>query len=286
MTTMRHRSAFVREMGLGPVWKLREQAEEEVISTERHEPVQDDTQMRHDFAEVPSMAETFSADAPPAFFDEIPWDEGVVAEEQPTTVHNVANMEWDELEQVMLQCTACGLCEKRTQVVPGAGGRKASWLFIGEGPGFYEDQQGKPFVGASGKLLDNMFRAMQLKRGDDVFITNIVKCRPTDEKGKDRPPSLDEAKACRPFLDRQITLIQPEVIVALGRTAATMLLNTEAQASLASLRGKVHAYRTLEGLDVPLIATYHPAYLLRQPVEKRKVWVDLCLAMQEKALRA
>ena len=280
MTSVNRRAAVVNEMGLGPVWKLRGRAEENTASSEQHEPVQDGVPMPQEPVEAAPMEEVFSADAPPAFFDEIPWEEGVAAEE-PASLPNVANMDWDELEPTILQCTACRLCENRTQVVPGAGDRKASWLFIGEGPGFHEDQQGKPFVGPSGKLLDNMLRAMHLKR-EDVYIANIVKCRPTGEDGRDRPPSFEEARACRPYLERQITLIQPDIIVSLGRTSATMLLETEAQTSLASLRGRVHTFRTSDGTEVPLIATYHPAYLLRQLGDKRKAWGDLCMAMNAK----
>lgn len=276
-TSTNRRSIFLHEMGLGPVWMLRN------VVVEDAAPIETQVEMQAEPISIPaieehSFAENFSSDTPPAFFDDIPWEEGAEVQE-PTGVPNVANMDWDELEPVMLQCTACGLCQNRTQVVPGVGDRKAAWLFVGEGPGFYEDQQGEPFVGASGKLLDNMLRAMHLTRGENVYIANIVKCRPTDAGSKDRPPTLEEAGACRSFLDRQIALIQPEVIVALGRTAATMLLATEQQTSLTSLRGRVHYYRAADGNEIRLIATYHPAYLLRQLADKKKAWADLCMAM-------
>jgi DNA polymerase len=189
-------------------------------------------------------------------------------------------MGWDELDATIRQCEACGLCRGRTNAVPGVGDRKADWLFIGEGPGYYEDQQGEPFVGASGKLLDNMLLAIGLQRGDRAYIANIVKCRASDNAGKDRPPTAAEAAACYPYLERQITLIQPKIIVAIGRISATTLLGTDSQTPLAVLRGKQHLYRTSDGRTIPLVATYHPAYLLRQLSEKRKAWSDLCLAMR------
>src|SRR5690606_5878910 len=138
-----------------------------------------------------------------------------------------------------------------------------------------EDLQGEPFVGPAGKLLDNMLLAMGLRRGENAFIANVVKCRPTGSDGRDRPPSPEEAGACMPYLERQIALIKPEVIVALGKTAGVSLLGLPSETSLASLRGKIHRHAGL-----PLVVTYHPAYLLRKPIDKSKSWSDLCLAMQ------
>jgi DNA polymerase len=160
----------------------------------------------------------------------------------------------------------------------GVGNESAPWLFIGEGPGADEDEQGEPFVGQAGKLLDNMLAAIGIQRGREAYIANVVKCRPPGN----RTPTPQEAAACAPFLDRQIALIQPQLIVALGKTAAMRLLNTEA--SLASLRGKVHRYQ-----GTPLVVTYHPAYLLRSLPEKAKAWEDLLFArrvLREAAGRA
>jgi DNA polymerase len=182
-------------------------------------------------------------------------------------------LDWDELEATIRDCARCGLCCGRTHAVPGVGDRKASWLFVGEGPGRSEDLEGEPFVGPAGKLLDNMLKAMQLARGVDTYIANIVKCRPVDADGRDRPPVQSEVAACRPFLERQIDLIKPTVIVALGKTAATSLLGLNEETSLSSLRGEPHSYR-----GIPVVVTYHPAYLLRKPEEKAKSWRDLCLA--------
>jgi DNA polymerase len=186
---------------------------------------------------------------------------------------NVDGRTWDELRTQVATCTACGLCKQRKQAVFGVGSESGPWLFIGEGPGADEDEQGEPFVGQAGKLLDSMLAAIGCKRGRDTYIANVVKCRPPGN----RTPTLDEAAACAPYLDRQVELIRPKVIVALGKTAATRLLGTEA--SLASLRGRVHRYR-----DIPVIVTYHPAYLLRSLPEKAKAWEDLVFA--RKALGA
>lgn len=174
---------------------------------------------------------------------------------------------WDELRVLASECRACTLCEKRKQAVLGVGHEAAPWLFVGEGPGADEDELGEPFVGQAGRLLDSMLAAIGCKRGREVYIANVVKCRPPGN----RTPTLDEAAACAPFLDRQIELIGPRLIVALGKTAATRLLGTEA--SLASLRGKVHRYH-----GIPVVVTYHPAYLLRSLPEKAKAWEDLLFA--------
>ncbi len=199
-----------------------------------------------------------------------------VAEQVPRTVvteitakKNVADLDWSDLKTLVKNCTACKLRAGCTQTVFGVGDEQADWLFVGEGPGADEDAQGEPFVGQAGKLLDNMLAAIQLKRGHSVYITNIVKCRPSDN----RTPERDEIAQCLPYLERQIRLMQPKLIVALGNVAATALLGKEAV--LDSLRGQLHDYH-----DIPLIITYHPAYLLRTPPDKAKAWQDLCLAVE------
>lgn len=183
-------------------------------------------------------------------------------------------MDWPQLKAAVAVCTKCGLCQGRTQSVFGVGDEKAKWLFIGEGPGRNEDLTGEPFVGKAGKLLDNILLSMGLKRGENAYIANIVKCRPTDAAGKDRPPTPEETAACMPYLERQIALIQPTILVALGKTAALSLLALDPETPVSRLRGKVHQYA-----GRPLIVTYHPAYLLRNMADKKKTWSDLCLAM-------
>jgi uracil-DNA glycosylase family 4 len=181
----------------------------------------------------------------------------------------LGNLGWAELKQQVRECTICRLRAGCTQTVFGVGDEKADWLFVGEGPGADEDALGEPFVGQAGKLLDSMLMAIKLKRGNNVYIANIVKCRPPGN----RNPEADEIAACLPYLQRQIELIQPKLIVALGKVASNALLGRDA--TLASLRGKLHDYR-----GIPLIVTYHPAYLLRSPTEKAKAWQDLCMAVR------
>ncbi len=173
---------------------------------------------------------------------------------------------WRELIDEIARCTRCDLHRGRTRTVPGTGDRHADWMFIGEAPGEQEDLKGEPFVGRAGKLLDEMIRALGYRR-EQVYITNIVKCRPPGN----RDPRPEEAAACAPYLQRQIALVEPEIILAVGRIAAQNLLKTSAP--LSRLRGRVHDY---EG--IPLVVWYHPAYLLRNPPAKRQAYEDLKLA--------
>lgn len=178
----------------------------------------------------------------------------------------VAPTDWAGLREAVKACTRCKLCPTRTQTVFGVGVEDAPLMVVGEGPGADEDAQGEPFVGRAGKLLDEMLKSIGHSRKDNVFIANVVKCRPPGN----RDPELDEAEACRPFLEQQIALVKPKLIVALGRTAAQRLLQTDEP--LAKLRGPIHHYGPLQ---TPLFITYHPAYLLRAPREKAKSWDDL-----------
>ncbi|WP_183071174.1 uracil-DNA glycosylase [Burkholderia mallei] len=190
-----------------------------------------------------------------------------VAARPAATTPSVAELGWDELRARVADCARCRLCEKRTNTVFGVGDEHADWMLVGEAPGENEDKQGEPFVGQAGKLLDNMLRALALKRGENVYIANVIKCRPPGN----RNPEPDEVARCEPYLQRQVALVKPKLIVALGRFAAQTLLKTDG--SIASMRGRVHQY---EG--VPVIVTYHPAYLLRSLQDKAKAWSDLCLA--------
>jgi len=188
---------------------------------------------------------------------------------------DVAALGWSELREVVRACTACGLCKQRKQAVFGVGSESAPWLFVGEGPGADEDEIGDPFVGQAGRLLDSMLAAIGIARGREASIANVVKCRPPGN----RTPTPEEAQACAPFLDRQIELLAPKLIVALGKTAALRFLGAGSAGaapngpSLASLRGRAHRYR-----GIPVVVTYHPAYLLRTPPEKAKAWEDLVFA--------
>ncbi|MCG5535850.1 uracil-DNA glycosylase [Ectothiorhodospira mobilis] len=180
----------------------------------------------------------------------------------------VADLDWAALQARVAACTLCPeLARSRNHTVFGTGDPGAQWMFIGEAPGAEEDQRGEPFVGRAGRLLDRMLAALGMDRGQGVYIANILKCRPPNN----RDPRPEEAHACRPYLDRQIDLVRPRVLVALGRVAAQNLLDTAEP--LGRLRGRILDYR-----GTPLVVTYHPAYLLRKPQDKRKAWDDLCLA--------
>ena len=179
----------------------------------------------------------------------------------------IEELDWVELKQAVSACTACGLHATRTQTVFGVGDERAEWLLVGEAPGAEEDRLGEPFVGQAGKLLDNMLAALGLRRGENVYIANVLKCRPPGN----RNPEPGEVACCTPFLLRQIALIRPKVIVAMGRFAAQTLLASDA--TIASMRGRVHRYA-----GVPLVVTYHPAYLLRNLPDKAKAWSDLVFA--------
>ena len=186
---------------------------------------------------------------------------------------DLAALDWPALRDRVAACRACGLCESRTQTVFGVGHPRAHWMVVGEAPGEDEDRQGEPFVGASGQLLDRMLAALQLSRSAggaperSVYIANTLKCRPP----RNRNPSAEELALCEPFLVRQIALLQPRIILAMGRFAVQTLLRSDAP--IGRLRGQVHRYQ-----GVPLVVTYHPAYLLRSLGEKARAWEDLCLA--------
>ncbi len=235
---------MLEEMGLTPVWRLRDR-------------VGSDT------------AEVATVPGSPATVGKSP----ITHHPSPITGSDdrrsaIMSLEWGPLEARVSSCTDCPLHAKRNKTVFGVGDENADWLFVGEGPGADEDAQGEPFVGQAGRLLDSMLAAIGLKRGANVYIANVVKCRPPGN----RNPAPGEAHACEPYLHRQIELIQPRLIVALGKVAVSNLLATDA--SIASLRGKIHQYR-----GIPLIVTYHPAYLLRTLPDKAKAWADLCFAV-------
>ncbi len=308
------RAGILREMGLGPLWRLRAPAVQAGVEVSEVQataalvapatpqpstppPAQPHTQPRpQPAAEAlsPAMPATPTAlasapsemepaahdyyqdlltrthdeddDHTPAGFDE---DTG----EDPRA-RAIAAMNWDELRASVAACRACALCQERKQAVLGVGDVTADWLLVGEGPGAEEDERGEPFVGQAGKLLDAMLAAIDLRRGQDVYIANAVKCRPPNN----RQPQAEEIAACRPYLERQIALIQPRLMLALGRPAAQSLLQSEVK--IAAVRGKLLEYRpaAATAAPVPVIVTYHPAYLLRTLTDKAKAWEDLCFA--------
>jgi uracil-DNA glycosylase len=249
-----------------------ERVEPQDVAAEAHQPA---TQS----ADAPAARSAPAADEPPplteddfAWFDSAPGaaeasDLSSAALPAVSPGNDVATLDWDTLAERVAGCTRCRLCEKRTNTVFGVGNREADWMVIGEAPGENEDRQGEPFVGQAGKLLDNMLRALSLSRVETVYIANVLKCRPPGN----RNPEPDEVARCEPYLKRQVALVKPKIIIAMGRFAAQSLLKSEG--SIASMRGRVHEY---EG--VPVIVTYHPAYLLRSLQDKSKAWADLCLA--------
>ncbi len=235
-----NRETALREMGLGPIWKLRQGS----------------------IAPAPSSVAPPAAQLIPAVVE--------VAQTEGTDlgrIETIARMDWPQLRQTVAGCTSCGLCQGRTNTVFGVGDERAHWMIIGEAPGAEEDQRGEPFVGQAGRLLDAMLAALDMRRDDNVYIANVLKCRPP----ANRNPEAGEVARCSPHLLRQIALVQPRLILVMGRFAAQTLLATDA--SIASLRGRLHDYR-----GTPAIVTYHPAYLLRSLTEKAKSWQDLLFA--------
>ncbi|WP_439682677.1 Type-4 uracil-DNA glycosylase [Cupriavidus oxalaticus] len=214
---------------------------------------------------VPVVTPVSRAPAEPSLVPAGPEPDSAQAEREAA----IAAMAWPALDAAVAGCTACGLCQTRTNTVFGVGDRQAEWMLVGEAPGENEDLQGEPFVGQAGKLLDNMLGALGLARGRNVFIANVLKCRPPGN----RNPEPAEVAQCEPFLRRQIALVRPRVIVVLGRFAAQSLLRTTTP--IGKLRGTVHTY---EG--IPVVVTYHPAYLLRTLTDKARAWEDLCLARE------
>lgn len=248
------RVQLLREIGLSPHWQLRESTL--AVGATPVVPARPEAKLSHhggveevDPAHAPVLAANGRAE-------------------------EIAGMTWEQLRESVATCRACALCQERRQAVLGVGDVTADWLFIGEGPGAEEDARGEPFVGPAGKLLDAMLAAIDLQRGDDVYIANAVKCRPPGN----RTPEPAEIATCAPYLKRQIALIQPRLIVLLGRAAAHALLGDVG--SLASLRGQSFAYPAPAGRarGVPVVVTYHPAYLLRTLPDKAKAWEDLCRA--------
>ncbi|MDR0716328.1 MAG: uracil-DNA glycosylase [Azoarcus sp.] len=259
------RAAILREMGLAPLWRLRVAGEDASSGDVPAPPPVEEARQPIPGARAAGRKEAAAPtpDAPPVAGPPEPPPRPSLGER----IQRIATLDWPELEESIRACRACALCERRTQAVPGVGDRGGRWMFVGEGPGAEEDRRGEPFVGQAGRLLDHMLAALGLERGADVYIANAVKCRPPHN----RTPEAAEIGACLPFLDRQIALIQPRLLVALGRPAAQALIGREI--SIAAARGK-----RFERGGVAVTVTYHPAYLLRNPLDKGKAWEDLCFA--------
>ncbi len=263
-----HRRRAWDALGLGPAWRLRDPAALEAGEGGAASADPDDPGP----VGAPAGA--------------LPWSEPASAEHgrepEPVALAQspaepslrdpvIARLPWPSLEEAVVGCVACELCRTRRNTVFGVGPQTARWMLVGEAPGEQEDERGEPFVGPAGRLLDQMLAAIGVDRPTEAFIANVLKCRPPGN----RNPQPGEVARCEPYLLRQVELIRPTLIVALGRFAAQSLLRTDA--SIASLRGRVHRFRAGE-VEVPLVVTYHPAYLLRTLPDKAKSWADLRLA--------
>ncbi|CAJ0781672.1 hypothetical protein LMG19083_00809 [Ralstonia psammae] len=259
---MNRRSRMLEALGVSTEWTLRgaEPASFDAVEVAVAEPVAVEVDATTFVAAQPLAVEAVAARVEPVVMD-------VPSDTAGPRAQRIAAFDWAQLEAAVSDCTSCKLCERRTNTVFGVGDRQAEWMLIGEAPGEQEDKQGEPFVGQAGKLLDSMLRSIGLSRERGVFIANVLKCRPPGN----RDPEPDEAAMCDPYLKRQIALVKPRIIVVLGRIAAQNLLQT--QTPVGKLRGKVHE---VEG--VPVVVTYHPAYLLRTLTDKARAWEDLCLA--------
>ncbi|TAG75076.1 MAG: uracil-DNA glycosylase [Burkholderiales bacterium] len=261
---MLDRDVLLREIGLSPIWRSRETTTAATASQ---------TSVQHANAESPEPLNTAQADAPntpPLVTTASP-----TAESDADRAARIATLSWAALTADIAACRACKLCETRTHTVPGVGNTSPEWMVIGEGPGEQEDKQGEPFVGRAGQLLDQMLAAAGKSRKESVYIANVVKCRPPGN----RDPQTDEISACAPYLERQIALAQPKLLLALGKFAGQTLLSTDA--TVAAMRASPG-----ERSGIPVVVTYHPAYLLRSPLEKAKAWCDLVAAKRLSESRA
>lgn len=281
------RAALLREMGLGPVWRLRTREADKPASAVDERvvpklvPAARPDDVTHPVAA--SRMRVSGESAGPARTPRPHAQASVARPHVPATppvvgapagladergrAARIQALDWDVLEADMRACSACRLCEGRNQVVPGVGDRAAEWMLVGEGPGAEEDKRGEPFVGAAGRLLDDMLAAIGLARDQGVYIANAVKCRPP----LNRTPQADEIATCLPYLSRQVALVRPRLLIALGRPAAQALLGEEVKINAS--RG-----RLFHREGTPVVVTYHPAYLLRNQADKARAWEDLCFA--------
>lgn len=251
---MLDRDIILREIGLSPIWRSPARMLDDATSkTQPNELANEPREKPSNVTVSPGVA----ADSVPTVASESPEDRAA----------RIATLSWDALAADIATCRACKLCETRTHTVPGIGHPSPDWMVIGEGPGENEDKQGEPFVGRAGQLLDQMLAAVGKSRKENVFIANVVKCRPPGN----RDPQADEIAACAPYLERQIALAAPRLLLALGKFAGQTILATDA--TVAAMRATPGARH-----GIPVIVTYHPAYLLRSPLEKAKAWDDLVAA--------
>jgi uracil-DNA glycosylase family 4 len=247
-------AAFLAEMGITPLWRAR-------AGEPAAEPVA---------VAVPESAAPVATQPAPVPADDAAWSDSTPA--APPTDEEIARMDWRELNVAIASCARCA-CKDGRKPVPGNGARQAIWLVAAGAATAADEKERQPLAGDAGKLLSNMLAAVQLSRDDNVFVTNLVKCRPASANGGDRAPTADEAAACRPFLARELALCGAGTVLTLGQIAANALLDKPLQEPLAGARGSVHQFG-----GVPLVATLHPGELLRRGADKAQAWADLCLA--------
>ena len=259
------RDRLLLEMGLGPLWKARSMTPSVAAPPASTPPI--NTPLVSALAEVaspgamkPAIARSQAPAAPML-------DARRGSDDDDARNAAIAQMEWPALKALVAGCSACSLCKGRTNTVFGVGDESAGWMIIGEAPGAEEDARGEPFVGQAGQLLDAMLGALEMNRRQNVYIANVLKCRPPGN----RNPAPEEVARCAPHLLRQVALVKPGLILSMGRFASQALLGTEA--SIASLRGRLHSFA-----GTPVVVTYHPAYLLRTPTDKARAWEDLLFA--------
>ena len=250
------RDHLLQEMGIGPIWKLRHASVGSAAAPLALQPgAMADRAARQVAPSLPAIATAQAPDTP------------ALADDQAQRAAALARMDWPALKAAVRSCTACALCGSRKNTVFGVGDESAQWMIVGEAPGAEEDARGEPFVGQAGQLLDAMLAALDMRRGKNVYIANVLKCRPPGN----RNPAPEEVARCAPHLLRQVALVKPKLILLMGRFAAQTVLASDA--SIASLRGRLHSFA-----GTPAVVTYHPAYLLRAPTEKARAWEDLLFA--------
>lgn len=261
-------TAFLEEMGIGPLWTLRERAAPAGAPQPQPQPV----------VETARAAEP--AAAPVAKQEGSAWDDAsgavpAVVEEAVSADDAIARMDWDELKAAIANCTRCGICKNKKPVY-GTGPRQAAWLVTAGAASATDEKEGQPVSGDAGRLLANMLAAVGLSRESTAYVTNLIKCRPTTASGGDRAPTMEEAAACRPYLERELALTGAPLVLTLGQIAANALQHKPLQEPLAQSRGRVHEFK-----GVKLVTTLHPGELLRRGGDKALAWADLCLARSQ-----
>lgn len=277
-------AAFLEEMGIGPLWTLRQSAGEaapEVQAEEAQLPVQEAAPAARPYRPEPSPALPPPPVYQPGHEPRAPMNHpqppgsAWAEDDAPAAVtdEEIALMDWAQLRAAIASCTRCGLCAGGRKSVYGSGARQAEWVVAAGATTAADEKEGQPIAGDAGKLLVNMLAAVELSRDTNAYVTNLIKCRPTSANGGDRAPTADEARACRPYLEREVALTGAGMVLTMGQIAANGLLGKPLAEPLSASRGAVHALG-----EVPLVATLHPGELLRRGADKALAWADLCLA--------